>query len=375
MQRGVYHSLLTVLCALALSGGLMRGVAAQARANSISDAVLIDDAVINDAASCAQVHGTWRAADARCSLEALRVRATSLTIAPTITLAISRTFSNGGLDFAVIRPDIVIVSFLTGTTEISGTLVIQERGDNYDRLLNHGVVQVDGDFTNRYATASVCDQSLPEPEQCRITPHLADLRNDGRMHVVGRFCNQADFRNTGELVVAADVTGTTSLRPNRMDAALLAAIKLDMTDAHMVNERVMTNTGVVENFGTVYVASTTAEEGGRASRGEFVNTGRVDNYAALGFAEDTYLDNRGVISNTGVLVLAGNTLNAGRIVGDGALVNRGEFINVGRLDGLIYNEGRILNAGMIDGSVLGPGELIELDERQYLPLAVMPGGS
>ena len=62
-------------------------------------------------------------------------------------------------------------------------------------------------------------------------------------------------------------------------------------------------------------------------------------------------------------------------VGDGALVNCGEFINVGRLDGLIYNEGRILNAGVIDGSVLGPGELIELDERQYLPLAVMPGGS
>ena len=48
MQRGVYHSLLTVLCALALSGGLMRGVAEQARANSI----------IDDAASCAEAHGT-----------------------------------------------------------------------------------------------------------------------------------------------------------------------------------------------------------------------------------------------------------------------------------------------------------------------------
>ena len=94
--------------------------------------------------------------------------------------------------------------------------------------------------------------------------------------------------------------------------------------------------------------------------------------AALGFADDTYLHNAGVISNTGVLVLAGTTLNTGRIVGDGALVNRHELMNVGLLDGLIYNEGRIINAGVIDGSVLGPGELIELDERQYLPLVAPP---
>ncbi|MCB0075295.1 MAG: hypothetical protein KDE20_27755, partial [Caldilineaceae bacterium] len=118
MQRGIYHALLTVLCASALSGVLMGAVSAQTRAAVIDDAI-----IIVDAASCAHAHGTWHAADARCTLTRLEVRATMLTVPPTITLVVNETFSNGGFDFAALRPDILIVNVLTGTTEISGMLV------------------------------------------------------------------------------------------------------------------------------------------------------------------------------------------------------------------------------------------------------------